>query len=105
MKSGRSFPAFNQTLERLEHIYVSQQRFLADVSHELRTPLTVIKGNVNLMRRIKEVDEESLGTIEDEADRLTRLVGNLMLEAQAEFGQAAFTICPGGTGHPFTGSL
>ncbi len=83
----RLITAFNDTLERLEHIYTSQQRFLADVSHELRTPLTVIKGNVNLMRRIKQVDEEILGTIEDEADRLTRLVGNLLLEAQAESGR------------------
>lgn len=91
---GRIISAFNQTLERLEHIYTSQQRFLADVSHELRTPLTVIKGNVNLMRRIKEVDEESLGTIEDEADRLTRLVGNLMLEAQAESGKLPLQFAP-----------
>ncbi|MBL8051204.1 MAG: HAMP domain-containing protein, partial [Anaerolineales bacterium] len=36
--------SFNQTLERLESLFTSQQRFIADVSHELRTPLTVIKG-------------------------------------------------------------
>ncbi len=90
----RLITAFNDTLERLEHIYTSQQRFLADVSHELRTPLTVIKGNVNLMRRMKQVDEESLGTIEDEADRLTRLVGNLLLEAQAESGKLPLQFAP-----------
>src|SRR5512143_989344 len=86
--------SFNQTLERLETLFTSQQRFLADVSHELRTPLTVIKGNVNLMRRMKQVDEESLGTIEDEADRLTRLVGNLLLEAQAESGRLPLQFAP-----------
>ena len=91
---GRLITAFNETLERLEHIFTSQQRFLADVSHELRTPLTVIKGNVNLMRRMKQVDEESLGTIEDEADRLTRLVGNLLLEAQAESGKLPLQFAP-----------
>ena len=91
---GRLISAFNQTLGRLEHIYISQQRFLADVSHELRTPLTVIKGNVNLMRRMKQVDEESLETIEDEADRLTRLVGNLLLEAQAESGKLPLQFAP-----------
>jgi signal transduction histidine kinase len=64
------------------------------VSHELRTPLTVIKGNVNLMRRMNQVDEESLGTIEDEADRLTRLVGNLLLEAQAESGKLPLQFAP-----------
>ncbi len=69
---GRLVTAFNDTLGRLEQLFTSQQRFLADVSHELRTPLTVIKGNVDLMRRMKQVDEESLDNIEDEADRLTR---------------------------------
>ncbi len=93
-EAGRLITAFNATLERLEHIYTSQQRFLADVSHELRTPLTVIKGNVNLMRRMKQVDEESLGTIEDESDRLTRLVGNLLLEAQAESGKLPLQFAP-----------
>jgi two-component system OmpR family sensor kinase len=93
-ETGRFIDAFNETLERLEHIFSSQQRFLADVSHELRTPLTVIKGNVDLMRRMKQVDEESLDTIEDEADRLTRLVGNLLLEAQAESGKLPLTFAP-----------
>ncbi len=93
-ETGLFIDAFNQTLERLEHIFLSQQRFLADVSHELRTPLTIIKGNVDLMRRMKQVDEESLDTIEDEADRLTRLVGNLLLEAQAESGKLPLYFAP-----------
>ncbi len=79
--------AFNQTLVRLERLFNSQQRFLADVSHELRTPLTVIKGNVGLMRMMNEVDAESLNSIEAEVDRLTRLVGDLLLMAQAETGR------------------
>ena len=93
-ETGRFIDAFNETLERLEQIFISQQRFLADVSHELRTPLTVIKGNVDLMRRMKQVDEESLDTIEDESDRLTRLVGNLLLEAQAESGKLPLYFSP-----------
>jgi len=84
---GQLVLAFNQTLERLETIFTSQQRFLADVSHELRTPLTVIKGNVGLMRRMKIVDEETLLSIDQEANRLTRLVGDLLLLAQAETGK------------------
>src|SRR5687767_7585485 len=75
---GDLIESFNQTLERLESLFTSQQRFLADVSHECRTPLTVIKGNVELMRRMKEVDEESLTSIDQEARRLTRLVGGLL---------------------------
>jgi signal transduction histidine kinase len=91
---GNLVESFNQTLERLESLFTSQQRFLADVSHELRTPLTVIKGNVDLIRRIKEADEESLTSIDQEAGRLTRLVGGLLMLAQAESGKLALNISP-----------
>ena len=84
---GSMVSTFNQTLERLEALFTSQQRLLADVSHELRTPLTVIKGNVDLMRRMKSLDAESLTSIDQEAGRLTRLVGGLLLIAQAESGK------------------
>jgi two-component system, OmpR family, sensor kinase len=84
---GQLILAFNQTLGRLESLFHTQRRFMADVGHELRTPLTVIKGNVGLMRRIGETDEESLVGIENEVDRLTRLVGDLLLLAQAESGK------------------
>ncbi|NMB56213.1 MAG: HAMP domain-containing histidine kinase [Leptolinea sp.] len=84
---GELIEAFNQVLGRLEKLFTSQRRFLADVSHELRTPLTVIKGNVGLMRKMKTLDEESLSGIETEVDRLTRLVGDLLFLAQAESGR------------------
>jgi two-component system OmpR family sensor kinase len=84
---GQLINAFNQTLGRLENLFNTQRRFLADVGHELRTPLTVIKGNVGLMRRMSGADDESLSSIESEVDRLTRLVGDLLLLAQAESGK------------------
>lgn len=83
---GHLVQSFNQTLERLEGLIDTQRRFVADVGHELRTPLTVIKGNVDLMRRIG-ADEEFFESIESEVDRLTRMVGDLMLLAQAESGK------------------
>ncbi|HAD05975.1 MAG TPA: two-component sensor histidine kinase [Anaerolineaceae bacterium] len=91
---SRLIRAFNQTLERLEKLFDTQRRFLADVSHELRTPLTVIKGEVGLMRLTNELDEESLRNIEKEVDRLTRLVGDLLLLAQAESGQLPLDLKP-----------
>jgi heavy metal sensor kinase len=84
---GQLIHAFNQTLSRLENLFNTQRRFLADVGHELRTPLTVIKGNVDLMRRMGSMDDEALSSIESEVDRLTRLVGDLLLLAQAESGK------------------
>jgi signal transduction histidine kinase len=86
--------SFNQTLERLESLFQAQQRFLADVSHELRTPLTVIKGNIDLMRRIKTTDEDILNGMDDEVGRLTRLVGGLLMLAQAESGKLALSFAP-----------
>jgi signal transduction histidine kinase len=84
---GQLIRAFNQTLSRLENLFNTQRRFLADVGHELRTPLTVIKGNVDLMRRMNCTDDESMDSIETEVDRLTRMVGDLLLLAQAESGK------------------
>ncbi|MCC7119215.1 MAG: hypothetical protein IT310_11865 [Anaerolineales bacterium] len=91
---GNLVESVNQTLERLESLFTSQQRFLADVSHELRTPLTVIKGNVDLIRRMKQADEESLTSIDQEAGRLSRLVGGLLMLAQAESGKLALNFAP-----------
>ena len=76
----------NQTLARLESLFRTQQRFLADVSHELRTPLTTIRGNVDLMRRMGGADQESLDDIQAELDRMTRLVNDLLLLARADAG-------------------
>jgi len=89
---GNLVGSFNQTLERLETLFTSQQRLLADVSHELRTPLTVIKGNADLMRRMNSLDMESLTSIDQEAGRLSRLVGGLLLLAQAESGKLALAM-------------
>ncbi len=91
---GDLIQTFNLTLERLERLFTSQQRFLADVSHELRTPLTVIKGNVDLMRRMRQFDDESLTSIDQEAGRLTRLVGGLLMLAQAESGNLPLNFQP-----------
>jgi two-component system OmpR family sensor kinase len=84
---GRLARTFNVMLDRLEGLFRGQQRFIADISHELRTPLTTIRGNVDLMRRMKSVDEESLNAIQAESDRMTRMVGDLLLLAQADAGQ------------------
>jgi signal transduction histidine kinase len=78
--------SFNDTLEKLDQLLRNQKRLVADVSHELRTPLTVIKGEIGLVKKMGKIDEESIQSIETEVDRLTRLVGNLLLLTQAESG-------------------
>jgi signal transduction histidine kinase len=59
---------------------------LADVSHELRTPLTTIRGNLDLIERMGEADPESISAIQLEIERMTRLVGDLLLLARADSG-------------------
>jgi two-component system, OmpR family, sensor kinase len=83
---GRLAGTFNFMLDRLEGLFKSQQRFIADISHELRTPLTTIRGNVDLLRRMGGADPASLEAIRAESDRMTRLVGDLLLLAQADAG-------------------
>jgi signal transduction histidine kinase len=75
-------------LDRLEKLFRAQQRLIADISHELRSPLTTIRGNVDLLRRMNCVDEPSLDAIQAESERMTRLVGDLLLLAQADAGQS-----------------
>lgn len=89
---GQLIHAFNQTLERLENLFNTQRRFLADVGHELRTPLTVIKGNVDLMRRMGCMDDESMEGIDSEVGRMTRMVTDLLLLAQAESGKLPLNV-------------
>jgi heavy metal sensor kinase len=91
---GRLAMAFNESLERLEKLFNAQRRFLADVSHELRTPLTAIRGNVDLLRRMGGADLTSLDAIQTEAERMSRLVGDLLLLAQAESGNLPWVSQP-----------
>ncbi|GAB4572543.1 MAG: HAMP domain-containing sensor histidine kinase [Anaerolineae bacterium] len=83
---GRLTVIFNATLGRLERLFAAQRRFVADVSHELRTPLTVIQGNVDIIRRYGP-DDDSLNAIASETRRMSRMVGDLLLLAQADAGE------------------
>ncbi len=84
---GRLATTFNVMLDRLEGLFRGQQRFIADISHELRTPLTTIRGNIDLLRRMNNVDKPSLDAIQAETERMTRMVGDLLLLARADAGQ------------------
>ena len=57
--------------------------FISVISHELKTPVALIKGYAGTLRREdanwdKAVVQESLAVIEEEADRLTGLIENLL---------------------------
>ena len=82
---------FNDMIARLEHMLDSQKRLLADTSHELRNPITIIRGNLALLRRERVPEEtrhEAVLEAEEEAARMGRLVGDLLLLARADAGEA-----------------
>jgi HAMP domain-containing protein len=55
---GQLINAFNQTLSRLETLFHTQRRFLADDGHELRTPLRSSRGTL-VVTPDGDVDDES----------------------------------------------
>jgi PAS domain S-box-containing protein len=67
-----------------------KDQFVSLVSHELRTPLTSILGYLELVLDDPGLGEESrahLGTVERNAQRLLRLVGDLLFTAQVDAGR------------------
>jgi signal transduction histidine kinase len=82
--------SLNVTVERLEALVRSQEQFVADASHELRTPLTALRLRLeNLERDVGEPGRESLEGALAEADRLGRLVTDLLALARADEPGAA----------------
>lgn len=78
----------NDLLGRIEQLFETQRRFLADASHELRTPLAAMKGNIEILQRgamrDPELLNESLVDMQRESERLIRLVNDLLMLARNE---------------------
>ncbi len=87
---GQLASTFNEMMGRLQDLFNTQQRLVADVSHELRTPLATIQGNVDLLQRGAAQDSamlaEGLEAIGHEVARMTRLVRDLLLLAETDAG-------------------
>jgi two-component system, OmpR family, sensor kinase len=79
---GELADRFGQMASRLAEAEELERNFLMSVSHELRTPLTAIRGHVEALREGVVTDEElrvaSLTVIAAEAERLERLVGDVL---------------------------
>jgi signal transduction histidine kinase len=92
---GTAFNAMTASLRRSDQ---ARTAFLADVTHELRTPLTVIKGTIETLQDGALDDAEHrdhlLGSMEREADRLIRLVNQLLVLTRADAGALKLDIQP-----------
>lgn len=74
---GQLTGVLNRMLTSLERAQASERRFLADAAHELRTPITSLIGNVEYLTR-HGVDADALEDLRSDADRIARLVENLL---------------------------
>jgi signal transduction histidine kinase len=86
-------------LEEVQRRIRLQDDFLATISHELRTPLGFIKGySTTLLRQDTIWDEstqrEFLTIIEEEADRLTQLIEDLLESARLQSNTIQFKFQP-----------
>jgi signal transduction histidine kinase len=79
---GHLADRFREMAARLAESEELERNFLMSVSHELRTPLTAIRGHVAALREgvvtDPELAETSLKIVADEAERLGRLVNDVL---------------------------
>lgn len=79
---------FDLMAERMQQLLEARERLLHDVSHELRSPLTRLLLAVELAHQNPERTQASLERIENEAQRLSEMVSELLTLSRAEFSAA-----------------
>lgn len=96
---GELAATFNEMLDRIQKLFQGQERLVADVSHDLRTPLTTIQGNMDLLQRMAAGMQNGrpsaemllefadiVGEVESETERMSKMINDLLLLAQADSG-------------------
>ncbi len=78
---------FDRMAEQIEGLLTAQKQLVRDVSHELRSPLARLQVALELARRnAPAVTEPALGRIEQEAERLNGMIGELLTLSLLENG-------------------
>lgn len=72
--AGRAIAPAQEAMERQEH-------FVAAASHELRSPLTALRTGFGVLRATRPEDRRTLELMSGEADRMSKLVDELLLLA------------------------
>ncbi|EAR21205.1 two-component sensor PhoR [Nitrococcus mobilis Nb-231] len=83
---------------RLHRLEVMRRDFVANITHELRTPLTVIQGVAETLSEQEEAGSEdfqrSLELIQEQSQRMSRLVDDLLLLSRLETGERKSAAVP-----------
>jgi len=87
----------NESFDRLQRAYSSAARFSADASHQLKTPLSVLRAGLDELRSncdLTPEQREIAGVLLQQTRRLTTLVEDLLLLAQADAGRLRLNPAP-----------
>ncbi|MBN1811432.1 MAG: HAMP domain-containing protein [Anaerolineae bacterium] len=83
--------SFNTMADQVEATHQSQRDFVANVSHELKTPLTAIQGFSQALldgtASTPEATARAARVIHQEAERMRRMVDDLLVLARFDAGQ------------------
>jgi signal transduction histidine kinase len=108
---GQLAATFNVMLDRIQQLFKTQERLIADVSHELRTPLTTVQGNIELLQKMALTSpnhlqpssygvafgvtlQETLREVANETNRMSKMINDLLLLAQADSGALQLQMAP-----------
>jgi heavy metal sensor kinase len=78
---------FNEMLEKIQQVFISQKQFIQDISHELRTPLTIMRGELEVALKRRRSPEEYSATLMsslEETTRVGKLLENLLALARLD---------------------
>jgi signal transduction histidine kinase len=92
IENARLYSEAKEVQEELRKANQAKTEFIGVMSHELRTPITTIYGGARLLHNRRtnlsdEAAEEMIASIEEEAERLYRLVENLLALARSDMGE------------------
>src|SRR5690625_7214365 len=79
---------YNEMIDQLKDSFEKQAIFVSNASHELKTGIAIVKSYAQLVQRQgdehPEVIEESIESIELEADRMQKLVEQMLRLAESK---------------------
>jgi signal transduction histidine kinase len=88
---ARALETLRTSALEAERLQLAMNRFTADASHQMRTPLTILRTHISVLAGLIPGDHaaySSLKDIQEAADRLQRLLIQLLKLARADGGQS-----------------